>query len=116
MPNAVLPPPFPACGTVHGGLGSTVRASQRPCHGVRVDVEVGVVVFGLARLTSVSMLQEAGVRVLERVAALPNMLEKSQGRESVMPDCPTRMRPPIVKRQTTPRSGLLLFSAGLVLA
>ena len=70
MPNAVLPPPLPACGPVHGGRGSAVRASQRPCHGVRVDVEVVVVVFGLVRLTSVSRLQEAGVRVLERVAEL----------------------------------------------
>ena len=40
-----------------------------------------MVVFGLARLTlarltSVSMLQEAGVRGCERVDDLPNMLEK----------------------------------------
>ena len=45
--------------------------------GVRAGVEADVAVFGFARLTSARLLQEAGVRVFERLADLPNMLEES---------------------------------------
>jgi HAD superfamily hydrolase (TIGR01509 family) len=45
--------------------------------GVHAGVEAGMAVFGFARLTSERLLLEAGARVFERMADLPEILEES---------------------------------------
>jgi beta-phosphoglucomutase-like phosphatase (HAD superfamily) len=45
--------------------------------GVHAGVEAGMAVFGFARITLARLLQDAGARVFQRMADLPNLLEET---------------------------------------